>query len=248
MQGWDRYAYVNNNPLRYTDPSGHEIACGNEISASECKKERRISKANTATDWKRLIKGDFGITMSDNKHNWDVKNLILVYFGLEQIDSLFGGKIKSIVGDSVFQLDGNVAGHYSGYTQGRTITFYTGTTVPEQNLYHEFGHLLDNIYNDTFTNSLRGDPHVSKDGSYLYGGDNLGIINSNATLKNPSRVGDPNWVGGIDSLQHPSGDPVEQWADMLANYVAGNIDLSKTGGAEMYGTVNGYLGQVGLLP
>jgi len=25
VRGWDRYAYVENNPLRYTDPSGHDI-------------------------------------------------------------------------------------------------------------------------------------------------------------------------------------------------------------------------------
>ncbi len=25
-QAWDRYAYVNNNPLRYNDPSGHRVA------------------------------------------------------------------------------------------------------------------------------------------------------------------------------------------------------------------------------
>jgi hypothetical protein len=25
MQAWDRYAYVNNNPVRYNDPTGHEI-------------------------------------------------------------------------------------------------------------------------------------------------------------------------------------------------------------------------------
>ena len=24
-QAWDRYAFVNNNPVRYNDPTGHEI-------------------------------------------------------------------------------------------------------------------------------------------------------------------------------------------------------------------------------
>jgi len=28
VQGLDRYAYVNNNPLVYTDPSGHFADCG----------------------------------------------------------------------------------------------------------------------------------------------------------------------------------------------------------------------------
>jgi hypothetical protein len=27
VQGYDRYAFVDNNPLRYTDPSGHEKVC-----------------------------------------------------------------------------------------------------------------------------------------------------------------------------------------------------------------------------
>lgn len=27
VQGYDRYAYTNNNPLKYTDPSGHKIVC-----------------------------------------------------------------------------------------------------------------------------------------------------------------------------------------------------------------------------
>jgi RHS repeat-associated protein len=27
-QAWDRYAYANNNPVRYTDPTGHNTECG----------------------------------------------------------------------------------------------------------------------------------------------------------------------------------------------------------------------------
>jgi len=27
VQGFDRYAYVNNNPVNYTDPSGHAVSC-----------------------------------------------------------------------------------------------------------------------------------------------------------------------------------------------------------------------------
>jgi len=28
VQGYDRYAYANNNPVRYNDPSGHGAECG----------------------------------------------------------------------------------------------------------------------------------------------------------------------------------------------------------------------------
>jgi hypothetical protein len=32
---WDRYAFVNNNPIRYNDPSGHNI-CDGPLGAKEC--------------------------------------------------------------------------------------------------------------------------------------------------------------------------------------------------------------------
>jgi RHS repeat-associated protein len=35
VQAWDRYAYVNNNPVKYTDPSGHDVGCGGR-DASTC--------------------------------------------------------------------------------------------------------------------------------------------------------------------------------------------------------------------
>jgi RHS repeat-associated protein len=40
-QAWDRYAGMNNNPLRYTDPSGHSVACG--IGKEDCETRVHIS-------------------------------------------------------------------------------------------------------------------------------------------------------------------------------------------------------------
>ncbi len=35
LQAWDRFAYTNNNPAKYTDPSGHDVGCSGQ-DASEC--------------------------------------------------------------------------------------------------------------------------------------------------------------------------------------------------------------------
>jgi len=37
VQAWDRYAGMNNNPVRYNDPSGHDVGCAGK-DASDCKK------------------------------------------------------------------------------------------------------------------------------------------------------------------------------------------------------------------
>ncbi len=36
VQAWDRYAYTNNNPIRYIDPSGHDYCESDYADPQEC--------------------------------------------------------------------------------------------------------------------------------------------------------------------------------------------------------------------
>jgi hypothetical protein len=49
VQAWDRYAYTSNNPVLYTDPSGHGVDCG---IGTGC--VRDYSKAKTFKDFRDL--------------------------------------------------------------------------------------------------------------------------------------------------------------------------------------------------
>ena len=62
-QSWDRYAYVNNNPVRYNDPSGHDVDCG--IGESGCRQRIEVEKAENL-----LSK----IVLHNNYTNWDDLN------------------------------------------------------------------------------------------------------------------------------------------------------------------------------
>jgi hypothetical protein len=196
---------------------------------------------------KRNIKSKFGIEMSDEGgKNWDVKNLRLVYSSLQNINNALNGNLKSLVGEATFKLaeytgEGCPKGKictYGGSTSGSTITFSTtgNDLIHQMNLYHEFGHVLNNLpgHDNEFSDALKNYDHRS-------------FINSEGKLDSSALitglVNDPNYGPHVEAIQHPSTDPKEQWADIFANYVAGNIDLSKpTGpGADMNSFITGIL-------
>jgi len=52
-QGLDRFAYVNNSPVNFTDPSGHRVTCD---AKENCKQSQRLSHFAGALFWKTLIK------------------------------------------------------------------------------------------------------------------------------------------------------------------------------------------------
>jgi len=242
VQGWDRYAYVNNNPGRYTDPTGHEV-CIEESTPGNC-------IHNYSDYYEQEIKKNYGVTLSDDGgKDWDLRNMILVLESLGNIDDALEGELKSRIGGARFQLGEYVATpdnchlenlgcSYSGYTVGTNITFYTqgDAAIRQMNIYHEFGHLIDSLpgKDNQYSNQLGALDHPG----FIV--DNH--INSAALISgNPY---DPNYGIRTQAKQASSGAVTEQWADVFANYVAGNIDLSHPNGpgSEMDDFVRGVLG------
>lgn len=117
---------------------------------------------------------------------------------------------------------------YRGWTSGKTITFYTigSEAIRQMNFYHEFGHLINNATGNEFTDGLEG----LEDPSFI----NQSRIIDTKALK-VTRVKDPNFPQGVEAIQHESTFASEQWADIFANYVAGNIDQTPGSiGYDMY--------------
>jgi hypothetical protein len=240
-QDWDRYSYVRNNPLRYTDPSGHKV-CWEGSTPGHC--------LDATGSIKKEIKDTYGVTLSDggathphfkDSHGraWDLKNALLALLGLSRMNGGLPGNLKGIIGSATFTLNSHPEGGYMGWTVGRTVDFYNNTTIPLQNLYHEFGHVLNNLpgRDNAFSDALDNlhDPSFITDANVL----------DKSALKSQI-VNDPYrgpHVGAIQALLKTRTDPKEQWADIFANYAAGNIDLSKPSGPglDMYNFITSEL-------
>jgi hypothetical protein len=193
---------------------------------------------------KNTIKSKFGITMGGEK-DWSSENLRKIYNGLMNIDKFLGGKVKSLVDGAEFVFGGDPSSRdYYGETGGMKITFYVkaNLVIPFQNLYHEFGHLLDNAVGDAISDQIDARAHYTSSGKYLFGGGE-GALDPKLLLNN-YRVPDPDWSGDIRAIQALAGDQkksTEQWADMFANAVSGNIKLDDPSGRAVYAHVRGYL-------
>jgi RHS repeat-associated protein len=234
-QAWDRYAYVNNNPIRFNDPTGHRCA-----PDDECTGGQTHSYLRTTAYWKAHIKNQFGITMSDEGgKEWDLRNLTLISSSLQNIDDALNGQLKSWVGGAIFWLKKqNSGGQYRGVTHldGSGIDFYTlgNDAIRQINIYHEVGHLIDNVpgLKDVFTNSVEDENPSWVSNDYI----------SQGALEEYRISNDPNYNSpGPQAIQAYNPGPAEQWADAFANYVAGNINLASSEGRDMYNFVHDLL-------
>jgi hypothetical protein len=214
----------------YTDPSGH-VACSS-VAEEDCSFESMSAEEVV----KKNIKVKYGITMSDDGYGakaWTINNLRLIFSSLQNINNALNGNLKSFSQGWTFRMknqQGNGDYHGETSTDGTmTIDFFTiGTDAIRQiNIYHEVGHLLDNVtgMEDTFTNAVNN----ADDDSWMSGD----TINSNALLT--TRIYDPNY-GDAQAIQGIlTVGASDQWADAFANYVAGNIRMGDNGpGDAMY--------------
>jgi hypothetical protein len=208
---------VRNNPVNFTDPTGHIEAC-----EENCSEQRRLNKLYNslgAVDYfKHEIKGQFGIEMIDSGVKWAKDNLMTAYHALSMINTTLNGKLKSMAGGSTFELTtgGN---EYWGRTDISKVTYHVkdgNTKLPLINFLHETGHLLDNVPNliNAFSDQIEETPNWVDENGYV----DRKILGDK--FRQP--------VQAIP-MNEPF-DPWEYWADSFANYVAGNIDLSNLRG------------------
>jgi RHS repeat-associated protein len=112
VQGLDRYGYVNNNPLRYTDPTGH--IC-NE-SGSNCESIDGKSSADRAKYVMRILEKTYNINI---KGSWDYSEIMVLNSSLEKMAELAGGtsNLQDVFHDALENNESSVD----------KITFFNGT-------------------------------------------------------------------------------------------------------------------------
>ena len=242
--GWDRYSYVRNNPVNYTDPSGH--FCVGSGNNQFCSNDDDMSfvpplaaKKKKLNRLKNRAKIKYGITLSDNGKDWDLKNAQLANDSLDDVNSVLGGQLQSFLGGGVWTLGKfepeEPGEEYSGEARGTNVKFFTmdSQALRQMNIYHELSHNLNSTpdLNDCFSNELSS----YEDRSFI--GKNGYIVD---TALKEKEVYDP-YHGDTIAKQASAGTDLEAWADILPNYVAGNIKLNNPQGLAMDKFITGVL-------
>jgi len=124
----------------------------------------------------------------------------------------FGGKEELAVGT------------YFGLTSGSRITFFANQNVnPVINILHECGHVIDNLWEDFFTESLKK-VEFRRNNTFFAGWNGLKYLGLRREVLRAEVLKEPRIAGG-DAWQQRGGTAHwEDWADIFSNAMLGNFN------------------------
>ncbi|MEA5077480.1 MAG: RHS repeat-associated core domain-containing protein [Anaerolineaceae bacterium] len=139
-QSWNRYSYVNNNPILYNDPSGHRL-CEN----GNCDQVSLVNK----------IYDDYSWTLLGN--NWTARDIKTIYFAGKDISRNVDGNVnvQKLFGEVRFSKD--VTGNHGGETLNHRISLNINSdSWGNWTIAHELGHDWDQTNKGNLSRALEG--------------------------------------------------------------------------------------------
>ncbi|EIL98431.1 hypothetical protein UU5_03682 [Rhodanobacter sp. 115] len=155
---FNRYAYANSNPLRYTDPSGRCAEYYSKKDGGGCKVDvdPSLTKSKQAQAARRAVEGvlnkyDKAINaLSDGKSysvftkNSRHRTEAIGHLTGKQIKALWNGQHFSIVSNGTYMSsNGGVGGAVPGHTalEPQGVLGYQVSSSVATEIFHEFGHI-----------------------------------------------------------------------------------------------------------
>jgi hypothetical protein len=232
VQGYDRYAYSNNNPLRFIDPTGHVSCSGsNWDDGPQCLKD--VGHAQS-------LLSRYGITLD----NWRKADAYNAYDAIVQIAGALGrvtGKgstaiFKDVFGPMKFTMDSNDSGkwHCAANAGGFGCTNASGK-IDGRIIAHELAHVFRNRYfgrmgktTDVDLYSVIGNATITdEDGNYV-----SGVQNGTweRTFQGYKSNGAPDVYHGSKEWDDWNSTG-EEFADMFMNWVYDSFSADNAGAA-----------------
>jgi RHS repeat-associated protein len=238
-QSLNLYSYSLNNPINFTDPTGH-YPC-NIDSSEDC--DFKV----TMSFWEQSLKERYGIKLSGDWSFWPL-NVEYMYRALEKMDTKLRGIIEFTNGATYsMKQDPSFYGGQAKYNGD--IDFHTHKQLPYQTIYHEVVHAIDYGSGEYFTRTLNKKKiYADTDNGCLFvmggpagtdyqrnsdGYKNHYLVDpSGLTVEAEQHTGSYN-CGNYDSPDwcQAGRSSDEEWADLVANYVSDNFSSDPIGTA-----------------
>jgi len=219
-QAWDRYAYAYNNPLYYTDPSGHWICEDDDCSRSPIdngnnKNGSKGEKVQSTIEYPTIIRSQ----------DWSIDEKIAIFiawsllvdeFGSQDaLENALGGKVTFMYLPYLINIGGDGDVVARAYEPLNLITvnpeLFASQRSKEWYVLHEIAHLFD-------MNDSGGNPYLYKSNAFVEafipGGCKLAWNGCTGAQWNPTDKG--------TSLYGLSNGSIEDFADSFASTVLYN--------------------------